>query len=55
MQPKRLPNGNLLVPKRAEGDGWVGDGLVEIGPDDPEYKRWIDYLALLEKLAVNKW
>jgi hypothetical protein len=41
----RLPNGNLLVPRRAEAGGVVGDGMVEIGPDDPDYKTWADYYA----------
>jgi hypothetical protein len=38
---KRLPNGNLLVPSRVESDdGVIGDGVVEIGPDDPDYDEW---------------
>jgi hypothetical protein len=40
---KRLRNGNLLVPARAESDdgGVIGDGMVEIGPDDPDYDEWV--------------
>lgn len=41
---KRLENGNLLVPRRAdtgEEGGPIGDALVEIGPDDPEYDAWL--------------
>ena len=39
---KRLPNGNLLVPARAESDDGevLGDRIVEIGPDDPQYDAW---------------
>ena len=43
MTAYRLPNGNLLVPKRAEGKGVLGDGLVEVGPDTPEYEAWTAY------------
>ncbi len=42
---KKLPNGNLLVPKRAEGpDGIIGDGVEEIGPDNPDYEKWLPFL-----------
>lgn len=42
MQAQRLENGNLLIPKRAEGpDGLLGDGMVEIGPDHPDYQEWL--------------
>jgi hypothetical protein len=38
--------GTLLVPRRAEGPGGlVGDGMVEIGPDDPEYAEWAAEVA----------
>ena len=47
---KRLPNGNLLVPKRAvdEKTGAIGDGLVEIGPSDPDYEAWVRYLERVQ-------
>lgn len=45
IDPKKLPNGKLLVPRRAEGPGgMIGDGLVEIGPDDPEYADWLAWI-----------
>lgn len=50
MPPKRLQNGNLLVPRRAEGDGWLGDGMVEIGPDHPDHKRWVEDFARLDEV-----
>ncbi len=42
VRARRLPNGNLLVPIRAEsGDGSViGDGMVEVAPGSPEYAAW---------------
>jgi hypothetical protein len=40
-----LPNGRLLVPFRAEGpNGLIGDGMVEIGPEDPTFSEWADFL-----------
>lgn len=46
MLPERLPNGNLLVPMRAEGEeeGLVGDGVVEIGPEHPHFVDWEEFL-----------
>lgn len=45
MHAKELPNGNLLVPARAEGpNGEIGEGMREIGPDDPTYQIWLDWL-----------
>ncbi len=43
-----LENGNLLVPKRAEGDdqadgtpGVIGDAMIEIAPDHAHYPAWM--------------
>ena len=42
MRAQRLPNGNLLVPHRAEApDGTIGDAMFEIGPDDPGWSNWM--------------
>ena len=47
--PRRLDNGKLRVPRRCEGpEGFVGDGIVDIGPDDPEYAAWEAELNRLE-------
>jgi hypothetical protein len=41
-----LPNGNLLVPRRTDGSGGkLGHGVVELGPDDPEYAAWLTELG----------
>ncbi len=41
MKVIRLPNGNLLVPLRAESeDGTGGDGMVEVEAGTPEYEEW---------------
>jgi len=42
MHAIRLPNGNLLIP--VEGDEPdAGVRVREIGPDHPEYGRWLDF------------
>lgn len=43
MEAKRLENGNLLVPMRAEDNGTVGDGMIEVTPDNPLYRQWQDW------------
>ncbi len=46
MEPKELPNGNILVPARAEGpDGLIGDGIHEISPDDPAFQVLVRLVA----------
>ena len=46
MEAIKLENGNLLIPKRAEDEEGkiIGDGMVEITPDDPDYKRWLPFV-----------
>lgn len=39
---RTYPNGDLGVPARAESDGVVGDGMMRIGPDHPDYMEWQD-------------
>jgi hypothetical protein len=43
-EAERLPNGNLLIPSRAEGPGAIGDGKREITPADPEYADWLPFV-----------
>lgn len=46
MAVRKLSSGNLLVPMRAEGDpGELGDSLVEISPEHPQYDGWIEYMG----------
>lgn len=44
MYARKLPNGNLLVPMRAETNGVVGDAMVEVEPGSAEYERWKNYI-----------
>jgi len=45
MRAIRLPNGNLLTPVEAEpaDDTDAGDRMHEIGPDHPEYGKWLAF------------
>ncbi len=49
-------DGNLLVPARAESAGVIGDGVVEIAPDHPDYARWLSFVdsAPLYALAAMR-
>jgi hypothetical protein len=40
MKAYRLPNGNLLVPARAEIPDAYGDGMLEVEPGHPLYAMW---------------
>ncbi|GGS88444.1 hypothetical protein ACFFV7_50995 [Nonomuraea spiralis] len=41
----RNADGTITIPRRAEGPGGiVGDAMVTIGPDDPEYAVWDEWL-----------
>jgi hypothetical protein len=40
MRAIRLPNGNLLIPVEADDSG-TDAGLAEIGPEHPEYGKWL--------------
>ena len=43
--PVLLPNGNIIVPRRAESDdGVVGLGGEEIGPESEDYARALRFL-----------
>jgi hypothetical protein len=49
----RLPNGNLLAPYRAETDGTIGDAMLEIGPDHPDFASWSRHVAAPETAAAT--
>ena len=50
LEPQRLDNGKIMVPKRAESeDGQaVGLGWVELTEDDPMYADWMEYIQALD-------
>jgi hypothetical protein len=37
----RLSNGNLLVSGELQGPATPGEACVEIGPEHPDYARWL--------------
>ncbi len=41
MKVRRLANGRLLGPLRAVPGGTLRDGMQEIGPDHPDYAKWL--------------
>ncbi len=52
----KLDNGRLRVPHGAlSEDGRIlGEGYVEIGPDDPDYSRLADQAMTEEELAAKR-
>ncbi len=52
---KKLPGGKLRVPKRAEDNATqtLGDGTADIGPTDPAYPSWLDYLERTEQIQQS--
>lgn len=52
----RLPNGNLMVPESAIGEGGriIGDAYVEIGPDDADYERLAKDALTEEEVQVRR-
>lgn len=43
MNPKKLPSGKLLVsqPVDLPDNGGVADLMMEIGPENPDYNKWL--------------
>lgn len=52
----RLADGTLRVPRSlASEDGrLIGDAYVEVGPDDPEYDRWLPESLTEEEAAERR-
>jgi len=43
--PYKLPDGDLMVPARAEGPkGVIGDGMLRVSPGDPDYEAWLAHV-----------
>jgi hypothetical protein len=40
MRVYKKPDGSLIVPKRAEGNGVVGDGQEVLRPGSADYEKW---------------
>lgn len=54
MRPTKLPNGNYLLPKRAEGThGVIGDGCIEVPPDNPELIAALAYWERVDTLLAK--
>lgn len=47
MNAQRRPGGKLLAPMVLETDRGVGDAMVEIGPEHPDFAMWDEWLKLI--------
>ena len=45
MSVRRNTDGTISVPARIEQDGIIGEGEARIGPDNPDYQMWDDWLG----------
>jgi hypothetical protein len=52
MEAIKLPNGHLLAPYRAETGPAIGDAMLEIGPDHPDFSSWSRHVAAPEPAAA---
>jgi hypothetical protein len=52
MNIRKLENGTLLVPKRVEVEGVVGDAMLEIQTDHPDYARYFKEYEREQKLEL---
>jgi len=49
--PRRVDDRTILVQARAEGNGVIGDGVVEITTESPDYAAYDEFL---KEVAVEK-
>ena len=42
MKIQKLKDGTLLVPKRVEGDGIIGDAVMEVKPTHEDYDKYLE-------------
>jgi len=50
MGPGRNPDGTITILARNEAeDGSIGDGLTTVGPDDPRFGQWDQWLQQNEQ------
>ncbi|GLY79175.1 hypothetical protein Airi01_074420 [Actinoallomurus iriomotensis] len=50
MRPRGGTEGcSLTVPMRAETNGIIGDALIAIGPDRPDYEEWDFWISKHEE------
>lgn len=61
MKAVLIDDGRMLVPFRVEALELVGDGVKEIGPEDPEYEAWLSYYRkrnqeppVIERASLNR-
>lgn len=45
MNAHRNADGTITIPARIEQGGIIGEGEARIGPDDPDYQMWDEWLG----------
>lgn len=55
MSAFKLPDGRILIPVRAEGEGMIGDGLKPISPDSEEAKEWAYDTKPATEFLIKRW
>lgn len=48
----RLADDRMLIPRIAEGEGVIGDGMEEIGPEDERWAEWEPFAVTEEELET---
>ena len=54
MKIKRLDDGTLIVPKRVEGGGVLGDSIIEIKPNHTDYQKHLEQYQREQELELDK-
>lgn len=54
MKIKKLDDGTLLVPKRIEENGVIGDTMMEIKITNGDYNKYLEQYKRDQKLELNE-
>lgn len=54
MKIQKLKNGILLVPKRIENDGIIGDTVIEVKPASDDYNKYLEQYQREQELILNE-
>ncbi len=54
MKIQKLNDGTLLVPKRIESNGIIGDAMAEIKPAHDDYKKYLEQYQREQKLEKDE-
>ncbi len=54
MKIQKLDNGTLVVPKRIESEGVLGDSVIEIKPIHKEYQKYLEQYQREQELELGE-